>query len=173
MKIIIAPNKILNTKCKKVKKIDKNTHKLIKGMSKALIAHRDPIGVGLSAPQVDILSNIFIMRPEPEDKIQHFINPEIIEVDNKDKPELDTENENFLEGCLSIPKTWGFVDRDHRIKVKFLTLENEEEEQWYEGFESAVIQHEIDHLNGILFTQRSLEQGYPLYKEVGRRLEKI
>lgn len=79
----------------------------------------------------------------------------------------------MLEGCLSIPKTWATVDRKKKVKVRFLDINGLEKEQWFDDLPSVAVQHEIDHLDGILFTQRALEQGKQVYKEVNGKLKPL
>ena len=78
-----------------------------------------------------------------------------------------------LEGCLSIPKIWGPVNRAERIFLHYQDLTGKKYLKWFSGFEATVIQHEIDHLNGIVFTQRAVEQKKQLYKEENEELVKI
>lgn len=160
MKILTTPNKILNTKSDPVEKFDKKLKNILKDMEKTLNATFDPKGVGLSAPQVGIRKRFFIMRPESKSKLQIFINPEIV----LEKDTLKEKEKKLLEGCLSIPNIWGKVERPDTVKIKFRNHEGEEITDTYKGFIASVIQHEIDHLNGILFTQRAMEQGEQLYR---------
>lgn len=83
MKILQAPHKTLTTASKSVIKINNGIKKLIKNMELTLLAQKDPLGVGLSAPQVGILLRIFILKPEEKLPIEHFINPLIVDFDNK------------------------------------------------------------------------------------------
>jgi peptide deformylase len=138
-------------------------------MEKTLLSQKDPLGVGLSAPQVGVLQHIFIIKPDPKSPIEHFINPEILQTDNSTKKQ-DLDEDEMLEGCLSIPKTWAPVERDDKVKIGYQTLDGKKEERWFSDLESVAVQHEIDHLHGILFTQRALEQGKQIYKEVRGKL---
>jgi len=70
-----------------------------------------------------------------------------------------------LEGCLSIPRIWGEVKRPERVLVSWKDENNLTHKQWFDGFEAVVIQHEMDHLKGILFTHHVLEQKQILYRE--------
>jgi len=167
MKILIAPHTTLLQPALPVKKIDSRVRKIIADMSKTLLAHRDPIGVGLSGNQVALLERIFVTRPnEKTTEIHTFINPKIVDVDDGTKKRKPT-----LEGCLSIPEMWGHVMRPEKVKISYLDVNEKQHTDWFEDFEAIVIQHELDHLDGILFTQRVLEQGRELYKEVDGELE--
>jgi len=160
MKILTVPNKTLNEKSDPVEKFDKKLVSTLREMEATLDATFDPKGVGLSAPQIGIRKRFFIMRPTEKDKLQIFINPEITLAKNiKKKGE-----KKLLEGCLSIPNIWGNVARPNHIRLKFYTTEGKEMTDTFDDFIAAVIQHEIDHLDGILFTQRVMEQGEQLYR---------
>ncbi len=78
-----------------------------------------------------------------------------------------------LEGCLSIPRIWSPITRSGRILLEYQDLAGEVKKQWFGGFDSIIIQHEVDHLRGIMFTQRALEQNIPLYEEKDGELEKL
>lgn len=78
-----------------------------------------------------------------------------------------------LEGCLSVPRIWGPVDRDAEVLVEYLDLNGKKQSKWFSGLKAVIVQHETDHLNGILFTQRVLEQKGRLYEEKNGELEKI
>lgn len=101
-------------------------------------------GVGLAAPQVNLPIRLFIIQMNGEQKT--FINPYIIYYD-----------ENMItnpEGCLSIPGVQENVKRSHKITMQYLDENFNEQEHTFTGFDSVVIQHEYDHVNGILFTDR-------------------
>lgn len=170
--IVTVPNPVLTNRSKEVAQIDRKVLGLISKMKKTLTDTRSPKGVGLAAPQIGIPLRIFITRPREDSVIETFINPEIvsrsiemraIERDDKDsKPSIRKEKK--LEGCLSIPKIWGYLLRSHRVKIKFLDVTGKAIEREYAGFMATIVQHETDHLNGILFTQRVLEQKQKLYR---------
>lgn len=169
LKIVHIPNPVLTTPVKRIEKIDSSTRKLIKEMEKTLKAQTDPEGVGLAATQIGIGISLFIMKPDNKSPIMAFINPEIIEViDTQEKGKKDS-----LEGCLSIPRIWSPVKRPKQVFLKYQDADGNTSEEWFKGFDAVIIQHEIDHLNGILFTQRALEQGSQLYEEHDGELVKM
>jgi len=184
LRIIHAPHPTLTKGVREVKKIDKKIRELVYDMEETLIAQVDPQGVGLAAPQVDVDLAIFIIKPTLKSETMVFINPKILEVKSA-KPaepvnptpadEIDSaEGEDVkLEGCLSIPKIWGPVERHQKVLVEYQDLNGEKHKEWFGGFKAVIVQHEADHLNGILFTERSLEQKSQLYKENDGELEKI
>lgn len=144
-------------------------------MEKTLDNQKDPEGVGLSAPQVELDMAIFIVKHPQKKKLHTFINPKILEVKDipkKKSQEEDEENMN-LEGCLSIPDIWAPVQRFDIVQLEYTELDGSKKQATFEGFMSVVVQHELDHLDGILFTQRALEQGQPIYKEVNGKLREI
>lgn len=111
-------------------------------------------GVGIAAPQVYVSKRVIIVasRPNlrypdaPEMDAVVMVNPEILE-----KSELRVLGE---EGCLSVPDERGQVARAETIKVRYLTLQGQKIEMIYTGFPARIVQHEVDHLDGVLFTQR-------------------
>jgi len=107
----------------------------------------DEEGVGLAAPQVGISHRIIIVDPH-DDETQPFalINPEILEASK--------ETEKSEEGCLSIPGLRDMVVRSARVRVRGLTPEGEAREFDAEGIVARIVQHEVDHLDGVLFIDR-------------------
>ena len=111
-------------------------------------------GVGIAAPQVYISKRVIIVASRPNPRYPDapdmpavtMINPEIIE--------YSTETCLGEEGCLSVPEQRGQVERAYAVKARYFTVQGEQVEQFYEGFPARIVQHEIDHLNGILFTER-------------------
>ncbi len=180
MKILHVPNSILTTPVKQVTSIDKKLLKIIAEMIATLKIQKDPEGGGLAAPQVGIPLQLFVIRPKKVKKANVFINPEFVgekkkEEERKKKEEDIRKEENDeakLEGCLSIPRIWGQVDRNPQVDIKYQNEKGETVQKHFSGFEAVVIQHEMDHLQGILFTQRVLEQNGKLYKEEEGELKK-
>ena len=178
LKIVHAPHDILTKEVRTVMKIDKKIQQLVYDMEETLIEQVDPQGVGLAAPQVNVNLAIFIIKPTLKSDTQVFINPKILEykqlTTNHQPPTTQEKNEDIkLEGCLSIPHIWGPVTRNTKVLVEYQDLTGEKKCEWFSGFKSVIIQHEMDHLHGILFTQRVLEQQGKLYQEKDGELEKI
>jgi peptide deformylase len=132
---------VLRTKAKKIDEITEKINDLIDNMFETMYSED---GIGLAAPQVGILKRIAIVDIQEDNKIV-LINPEIIEEEGKAVME---------EGCLSIPGETGDVIRAEKIKVKTLDRDGNEIEFKAEGLEARAIQHEIDHLDGILFIDK-------------------
>jgi len=175
LKIVHAPNPILFQKTKEVKKIDKKIKKLIQEMKETLLAQNDPPGVGLAANQVGVDLSLFIIKPTKKSPISVFINPKILKVEEENKRKKRKEKAIKLEGCLSVPKIWGNVKRAKKVFLEYQTDDESfaKKRKWFSGFEAVIIQHEVDHLNGSLFTQRALAQNQPLYEEKEGKLVRI
>lgn len=171
MKIISVPHESLTKVSTEVEHLDKKLIKFIKELETTLLYKKDPEGVGLSAPQVDKNIRIFstYLDHDNPNSITSYINPEIIDISEK-LVLGGSKQKPYLEGCLSIPNIFGPVWRHESITIKYLKIDQGnmrfiEKQQTFKDFEARVIQHEYDHLEGILFTHRSLEQGVPLYRE--------
>lgn len=119
-------------------------------------------GVGLAAPQVGLAQRLFVVQIEG-DTPRVFINPEIVQT--------SLELESFEEGCLSIPGVYADLDRPSGIKVQAWNERGRRFVLEAEGFLARVIQHELDHLNGILFTDRLSEKNRDrLLKQYEKRM---
>lgn len=106
---------------------------------------RENEGIGLAGPQVNILKRIFVIDVEIIDEsrpAQAYINPRILEKEGAEISE---------EGCLSIPDIAGEVERAATLEVEYQTLEGDTVQETLEGYHARVFQHELDHLNGVMF----------------------
>lgn len=162
-KIIFVPNKTLTTPAQTVVSFDKRLGKLIAGMKTALLATNNPKGVGLAASQIGEPWRVFVTRPKEDAPLRVFINPEIVKRSDGVTDGVP-ERENKLEGCLSIPRIWGKVKRAKTLTLRFQDQTGATHEEEFTGFLATIIQHETDHTNGILFTQRVLEQKGKVYQ---------
>lgn len=134
----------LYKKAKKVRKIDDGIKALAKDMAETMRVNQ---GVGLAAPQVGVLKKIIIFEKDYRiGETMALINPRIIKK-SKEKS-VDTE------GCLSFPEIYIDIKRAKKVKVKALNIEGEKIEMEAEGLLARILQHEIDHLNGIVFYKR-------------------
>lgn len=149
--IITLPNPHLRQKSTKIHVITDETVQLIDDMTAASLDWEDSrpheISAALAAVQIDNLQRIVIVRSDFEDKAARdftaLINPEIVKYEG-------TVIRDY-EGCLSVSKVYGKVPRHSKVRVKALDLEGNEVRFKAEGFLARVIQHEIDHINGIVF----------------------
>ena len=121
-----------------LRKIDGETKKIAEKMVEAMIRAN---GVGLAAPQIGVSKRIIVLDLDGQFHI--LINPEIIET--------SSETEEAIEGCLSVPGVDAEVTRKLRAHVRGITLDEKEVDVEGEGLMARAIQHEIDHLNGVLF----------------------
>lgn len=174
--IVTAPSPVLSQTAKAVLKIDKNISDLLQEMSNALLSAKDPVGVGLAAPQIGKSVRIFITKPTEKSPISVFINPKILSkseeqkiLNSKNSPKIEAKKPKksqgkMLEGCLSLPNIWGEVMRNPQVTLSYLDENGKSHTKKFKGFMATLIQHEIDHLNGVLFPKRVLEQKGTLYK---------
>ena len=161
--IVSVPNPVLTTQAATVKSFDKKLEKLLADMKQTLVATRNPKGVGLAAPQIGESVRVFITRPTEKDSIRVFINPEIVSRTDE-KTDGVPDRDNKLEGCLSIPKIWGKVERATALTLNYQDERGISHTEKFTGFLATIIQHETDHTNGVLFTHRVLEQNGTFYQ---------
>lgn len=140
-------------------KINQETLALIDNLKDTLKG----VGVGISAPQIGRNLRICLVYSKNSRRLLTLINPEIL-WESKRISKGVVGSKNPYEGCLSVPGIWGIVERHKQIKVRYLTPTKHEVVRKFSGFNSVVLQHEIDHLNGILFIDRVREQQGKLYK---------
>lgn len=172
--IVTTPSPILVTKVQRVKHFDKKLSDILQNMRETLLATTDPIGVGLAAPQVGLPLSIFQMKPKDISPVTNFINPEIVDTStetgianltsSKTVEKKKPRKGKLLEGCLSIPNIWGHVTRQKHVTLKWQDEKGKHHMKKFTGFPATIVQHEVDHLNGILFTKHVMEQGEKLYK---------
>lgn len=175
LSIVTIPDPVLTTATRPVTVIDKFIKKLVSDMEEALLAQKDPEGVGLAATQVGKSLSLFIIKNNKNAPTRVFINPELLSKPQKITPTPGQQKRALdrMEGCLSIPHIWAPLVRTQTIKLRFQSLDGQVHEEEYTGFDAVIIQHEVDHLNGILFTTRCLEQHAQLYEERAGELHKI
>ena len=141
--IIVLPDKRLRLKSKPVPRIDGDVRKLVEDMFETM--YKAP-GIGLAAIQVGVPVRLVVMdlsKKETESEPRVFVNPEIVSPSE--------EKSTYEEGCLSIPDVHEDVERPARVTVKYLDLDGKAHEEDAEGLFATCIQHEVDHLNGVLF----------------------
>ena len=141
--IITEPNKLLRQISKPVEKIGKEEQKLMDDMLETMYKAN---GIGLAAIQIGIPKRIIVMDISKKEEIKnprYFVNPVI-----KNK---DTSKETYEEGCLSVPDQFAEIDRPSKCEVEYLDYNGEKKLLKAEGLLATCIQHEMDHLEGILF----------------------
>lgn len=169
-KIVTVKNPLLRQKSRPVAKVDKKIHELIADMRDTLAAQSDPEGVGLAAPQIGKNVRVFLMVHEGVERI--CINPEVIEV-SEPKKKTKKKAKTVLEGCLSLPHYYGPLTRAKKITISYLSETGQKVTETFEGFLAQIVQHEIDHLDGVLFIDRIVEQHAPLYLFHGEEWEEV
>jgi peptide deformylase len=145
LKIYHYPEPVLKQVAKPVSDIDDTLRHLARDMAETMYAAP---GVGLAAPQVGVSKRLVVIDCSPRDAPPHLltvINPEIFEEEGEVYEE---------EGCLSVPGYYARVARSARIRVRYLDIDGKQVEMAADGLLSIAFQHEIDHLNGILFVDR-------------------
>ncbi len=141
--IITAPDKRLKLKSEPVKSVDSEIAKLMDDMLETM--YLAP-GVGLAAPQIGVAKRIIVVDvgKSGEERAPHrMANPELVWTSD--------ELSLYEEGCLSLPEHYADVERPERIRVKYLDETNTEQELEVDGLLATCIQHEMDHLEGVLF----------------------
>lgn len=158
MQVVKAPDPKLRVKTKPVKKISPGLTQTLINMIKLTKTFKDPEGVGLAATQVGLEESFFVAK-NGENFIS-VINPKLLKLGKRTK--------KYFEGCLSVPNMWGEVNRAIYIKVSYQDESGKTITVPLKGVLAWIFQHEIDHLNGILFSDRVLEQKGKFYKFTGK-----
>jgi len=159
-KIVTLPEPVLRRKAKPVTKFDKNLQTVIDDMVETM---RDAPGVGLAAPQIGLSERLIVVeyyeKDEDEEneeapkKVWAVLNPEIVKASE--------EKVTGVEGCLSIPNLVGEVERHAEIHVKGFNRHGKPMKIKARGWLARIFQHEIDHLNGVLFPDRAARVWQP------------
>ena len=156
--IIVAPDPRLKKRCTPVARVDDEIRRLMDDMLETMY---DAPGIGLAAPQVGVARRIIVVdvaREEEPPQPYRMVNPEVVW--------RSAEMATYQEGCLSLPEHYADVVRPAACRVRYLDAEGEACELEAEGLLATCIQHEIDHLNGIIFVDHisALKRGMILRK---------
>ncbi|MBQ9029407.1 peptide deformylase [Candidatus Saccharibacteria bacterium] len=151
MDVVTTPDERLRKRSTKVRPDDPEVAKIVEEMRKSTLewekSHEHELSAAMAAPQLGYNKRIIIVRDDFDDKNnRHFtalLNPEIIKTEGKIVKDH--------EGCLSVPRYYGLVPRPEKVKVKAFMEDGTEVRIKADGFLARTLQHEIDHLNGILF----------------------
>lgn len=141
--IVKVPDPILTKKCREVDKFDERLWTLLDDMKDTV---KDANGAGLAAPQVAVLKRVCVV--DTEDGYFELINPEV---------KFKSGSQTGLEGCLSVPKKYGTVTRPMKISVVAKDRFGEDVKYKVSGFTARAFMHEIDHLDGIVYTSKAIE----------------
>ncbi|HWA01789.1 MAG TPA: peptide deformylase [Caulobacterales bacterium] len=142
--ILTAPNPVLKQKSKPVEGPVTDEHRAL--MDDMLETMYEAPGIGLAAIQVGVPLRIIVMdlaREGEDSQPRYFVNPEIVWASEETKP--------YEEGCLSVPEIFDEVERPAQVKLRYLNYAGEQIEEDAEGLFAVCIQHEMDHLEGVLF----------------------
>ena len=142
-KILTEPNEILREKSLKVEHVDDEIRNLMDDMLETMYAAP---GIGLAAIQVGVAKRIIVLDISPKDepkKPMFFVNPKIISKSDN--------NSTYEEGCLSVPGQFAEIDRPDKCHISYIDYDGQQKEIKAEGMIATCIQHEMDHLEGILF----------------------
>ncbi len=144
--IIIAPDPRLKVTAKPVKNVDESVRRLMDDMLETMRAAN---GIGLAAPQVGDERRVIVVDIVDEDA-----EPDPVQMANPELVWVSDEMQNQEEGCLSLPEHYAEVERPDAIRVRYLDYGGEIREREVDGWLATCIQHEMDHLDGILFVDR-------------------
>lgn len=122
-------------------------------------------GIGIAAPQIGVDLKVAIIELTGINRYGEEINLPLTAFVNPKITFLTQEHQGFWEGCLSVPGLRGFVERPSKVKVNYLNLKGEEQELIAEGFLATVLQHELDHLDGVLYIDRIKDPRLLSYQE--------
>ena len=141
--ILVAPDPRLKQKAARIERVDADLVRLMDDMLETMYAAP---GIGLAAPQVGVAKRLLVVdiaKTEEERTPLCMVNPEIVWVSDEDSI--------YEEGCLSVPEHYAQVTRPAAVRVRYLDRQNEIRELAADGLLATVVQHEMDHLDGILF----------------------
>lgn len=149
-------NEVLRTVSEPIKVIDKETKKLVADMEETL--RSIDIGIGLAAPQIGVHKRVILItmyqkvpgEKEPRERLLVLINPVITQ--------FSMETVVMEEGCLSLPDYYADVERPEKIIVEFLDMKGTKQKLALDGMHAREVQHEIDHLDGILFSDKVIKK---------------
>lgn len=141
MEIVKHPNELLKEVSSEVEYINSETIEILKEMEKTM---KEKNGIGLAAIQIGIKQRMFVMREKEE--VLFFINPKITM--------LSKEKDSYEEGCLSVPNVFVEILRPLSLQIKFIDIHGKQRKEEFKGLSARIIQHEFDHLEGILFFEK-------------------
>jgi peptide deformylase len=175
-KLVLYPNRILREVTPEITAVDEKLLKDINDLREVLLSKRGR-AAGLAAPQIGLNRRFFGDISQGKKDLNLYINPKILATyGDKTRPIMtfdDGTKEPFMEGCLSFPDLFGIVKRYLKIEVSWdevgKNLKLKTQTSKLEGIEAIVFQHELDHLDGILFVDHILEEKGDLFKFDGKR----
>ena len=164
-KILTEPNKILRQLSSRVENVDEDIQKLMDDLLETLYAAP---GIGLAAIQIGVPKRVIVIdlsRDEDKKNPMYFVNPEII---------WKSEDQSiYEEGCLSVPNQFAEINRPKTCHIKYLDYNGNQQETKVEGLLATCIQHEIDHLEGVLFVDHITKLKRDLILRKLRKMKKL
>lgn len=148
------PDTQIREKSKPVNGFDKSLGQLIADLVETSQVQLDPPALGMAAPQIGVFKRVFVAKIR--EKFKAFVNPEVIKSSQKEAP--------LLEGCFSVRHLYGHVLRPTEVTVKYQDKNGKTINQTLKGMSAKIFQHELDHLNGILFIDHIYNQNGKLFK---------
>jgi len=167
LRILTAPDPKLKLKAARVEAVDESIRQLMDDMIETMYAAP---GIGLAAPQIGVSQRVIVFdigKSEEDRQPVRMANPEIVWVSDEDN--------TYEEGCLSVPEHYADVVRPAAIRVRYLDEQNEIREMEADGLTATVLQHEMDHLDGVLFIDHlsSLKRNMILRKLLKTKKEAV
>lgn len=151
--VVTPPNKTLRERARKVQSFGQETQTLIEDMIETMRASQ---GVGLAAPQIDIGQRVIVIEyAEGSEESEEPVPPTLYAVVNPEIVRHSSRKVNGTEACLSLPGYYGDVERFEAVTVKGLTRNGQPFKKKAQGWLARIFQHEIDHLDGILYIDRA------------------
>ncbi len=151
---VALPDPKIRQVSKEVVAFDKSVQALIKNLMDTAQAQKNPVALGLAAPQIGIFKRVFIARVR--NKFKPFINPKITK--------SSKDNASLLEGCFSVHGIYGSVLRSAEVDIESQDAHGKKFTKLFKGLAAKIIQHELDHLDGILFIDHVHAQNGKLFK---------
>jgi len=141
--ILVVPDPVLKQVSQPVERVDDELRAQMDDMLETMY---DAPGIGLAAIQIGVPKQVIVMDlagPDEPKQPRYFVNPQILDASDETQP--------YEEGCLSVPDIYDEVERPSKVKLKYLNYQGEEVVEEAEGLFAVCIQHEMDHLKGVLF----------------------
>lgn len=151
---IALPDQKIRNGSQEVKSFDNSLVKLIADLVDTALVQKDPVALGLAAPQIGVFKNVFVARIR--NKFKPFVNPKIIKV-SKNRASL-------MEGCFSVGGIYGGVTRPAEVDIEAFDAYGKKFVKHLKGLEAKIFQHELDHLSGTLFIDHVKKQNGKLFK---------
>lgn len=148
------PDEKIRDKSDEVIAFDKHLHSIVRNLADTAQAQTNPVALGLAAPQIDVFKKVFVARIR--NKFKPFVNAKIVK--------SSKEESTLLEGCFSVRKIYGQVIRPSEITIEAQDQNGKKIVKHYKGLAAKIIQHEIDHLTGILFVDHVRQQNGKLFR---------